>query len=571
MNGIKKKLAIGLSTVFILSSLAACSGKTNNEISQESKAAATSSAPIASEAAETSAETAPFKDGKYEPAISINIAQPITDDIQYFKGETAEKNILFDTFSKNMGLDIKVLWSAPVKNDAFKTKLLLTLSSGEKLPDVINTMGDSDLTNQLLESGKFMDLTDLIEKYASDDIKRIFAENPEIFYPVTINGRIMALPIPTFGGNSSPLMYVRQDWLDKVGMKAPTNLDEMEAVMDAFVNQDPDGNNKKDTVGLAVQLKDPAGDSLADVTALFGAYGAIPGNWRKSADGQSLIYDSVQPQMKSALGRLRDWMAKGYISKDAPQQDGGTATQLFTSGKAGIVFGPNWFPYWPFPDLEKNVPGATFKVYPIPVGPDGKAERRTYSLIGATILINKDYAHPDAVFKYAQKMYELGQTGALWDVSRQYLMSNGFEAQGSYYQIAKYGFMPNYFIDPWDQINGYLDYMMVDKPARSEAEQETFDNCKKNPLCLEGQIPSMQTWRTQKDADITNAFVGPTTETQKTSGDYLKKLELETTVKIIFGTSPLDDFDKFVDKWKSSGGDKVTQEVNDWYRQNILK
>jgi len=571
MKSLKHRLLLGLTTIVMVSSLAACSGNSGNGADQGNTGSSPGDTAGNNGSTAGSTETAPFKDGKYDPPIPINIAVDVGDDIQYFNGETAEKNILFDRAKENMGLDIRVLWTAPGKNDGFKTKLLLSLSSGEKLPDVVYTGGDFELTNQLIDSGMFMDLNDVIDKYASEDIKRIYTENPDLFLPVTRDGKMKALPIPIFGPNSPPLMYIRQDWLDKLNMKAPTNIEELEKVMDAFVNQDPDGNNKKDTYALALQLKNPGGDIFADTTALFGAYGAIPGIWRKSADEQSLVYDSTQLEMKTALGKFRDWMAKGYISKDAAQQDGGTAAQLFNSGKAGIIFGPNWFPYFPLPELEKNVPGAKYKVYPIPAGPSGKAERRAMSIYGGALLINKDYPHPDAIFKYAQAMYEMSRDGQIWGLTRDYLIQNGYEAQGSYFQVSKYGFLPNYFVDPWYQIDGYLDYMKEGKPGRSESEQEGFDSCQKNPLCINGQIEAMDTWRMQKDADMINAFAGPATETQSTQGDFLYKLEYETMVKIIYGSTPLDDFDKFVDKWKASGGDKVTQEVNEWYQQNVLK
>jgi putative aldouronate transport system substrate-binding protein len=572
----KKGLSAALTLMLTVSVLAACSDNSNSPAPQETKASETQSpgnegAPNQTD--EQGVETAPFKDGKYDPAIPMNIVVPIGDDTMYFNGETAEKNILFDQFKENLGLDINVLWTAPTKNEGFKTKLLLSLSSGEKLPDVINTMGDVELTNLLIESGKFMDLTDHIDKYASEGVKRVYDENPELFHSVTRDGKIMALPIPAWGPNGAPNMYVRQDWLDKLQLKAPTTIKELEAVMEAFVNNDPDGNNVKDTVGLAVQLKNPTSEVIADATALYGAFGVLPSNWAKSEDGQSLIYDPIQPEMKTALSTFRSWMEKGYISKDAPQQDGGTAAQLFTSGKAGIIFGPNWLPYWPLPDLAVNVPGAEFKVYPIPVGENGKAERRVFSLVGASVLVNKDYKHPDAVFKYADVMFTLANVGGIWDLDTKSLMDKGYmeEGAGSNYHVVKYGFMPNYFVDPWYQIDGYLDLMLAGKPGRSPGEHEGFDNCLSNPQCIDGQIESMKVWKAQQDADVMSLYSGPVTPTQKTQGDFLSKMEYETQMKIIFGTAPVEEFDVFVEKWKSGGGDKITEEVNEWYRANILK
>ena len=35
-------------------------------------------------------------------------------------------------------------------------------------------------------------------------------------------------------------MWIRQDWLDKLGLEVPRTWDEMAAVAEAFVTQDPD-------------------------------------------------------------------------------------------------------------------------------------------------------------------------------------------------------------------------------------------------------------------------------------------------------------------------------------------
>lgn len=41
----------------------------------------------------------------------------------------------------------------------------------------------------------------------------------------------------------------------------------------------------------------------------------------------------------------------------------------------------------------------------------------------------------------------------------------------------------------------------------------------------------------------------------------LQNLESETFLNIIVGDSPLSDFDVFVEKWKSLGGEEITKEV----------
>ncbi len=45
-------------------------------------------------------------------------------------------------------------------------------------------------------------------------------------------------------------MWIRQDWLDNLGLEVPRTWDEMAAVAEAFVTQDPDGNGEDDTIGI---------------------------------------------------------------------------------------------------------------------------------------------------------------------------------------------------------------------------------------------------------------------------------------------------------------------------------
>lgn len=65
---------------------------------------------------------------------------------------------------------------------------------------------------------------------------------------------------------------------------------------------------------------------------------------------------------------------------------------------------------------------------------------------------------------------------------------------------------------------------------------------------------------------VYNEYYGPTTETVTENGSSLKKMRDETFLKIIMGSSPIDEFDDFVENWKKLGGDDITNEINEWYR-----
>src|SRR5205085_1615698 len=72
--------------------------------------------------------------------------------------------------------------------------------------------------------------------------------DPDLSKLVTVGGKAYGLQEPATAQLYKRLsLVVRQDWLDKLGLKAPTTLDEFYDVAKAFTEKDPDGNGKNDT------------------------------------------------------------------------------------------------------------------------------------------------------------------------------------------------------------------------------------------------------------------------------------------------------------------------------------
>lgn len=53
-------------------------------------------------------------------------------------------------------------------------------------------------------------------------------------------------------------MFINKSWLDNLGLDVPETTDEFYDVLDAFVNQDPDGNGKNDTYGYGLTAWNPS-------------------------------------------------------------------------------------------------------------------------------------------------------------------------------------------------------------------------------------------------------------------------------------------------------------------------
>lgn len=64
----------------------------------------------------------------------------------------------------------------------------------------------------------------------------------------TVDGKLMC--VPTLGGEQLYSFMIRKDWLEKLGLEMPTNIEELLEVARAFTFKDPDGNGLHDTYGF---------------------------------------------------------------------------------------------------------------------------------------------------------------------------------------------------------------------------------------------------------------------------------------------------------------------------------
>ncbi|MCR8657320.1 extracellular solute-binding protein [Paenibacillus endoradicis] len=521
-----------------------------------------------------------FVDGKYTTPITLTTVWGIQENGAVFKaGESIENNIHTQMIKDQLGIEIKYDWVVTNTNDAYKTKLRLMLSSEEKMPDVISYRGDLETVNMLIDSGQFMPVGELVEKYANNIYKEGLALDPGVWLPITREGEKMALPILDYAYNDDHVMWIRQDWLDNLKLQAPTTIAELEMVMESFVNDDPDQNGKNDTIGLATGFKNGFSTWMSDIGFVFGAYGTMPKQWNLSDEG-TLVNGSIDPAAKDALATLKSWLEKGYISEDSTLYDELNGTELFTDGEAGIMIGRNWLPEWPFPELLTNVPGASYKAYPIPAGTNGKiGSAGGNPPVNGYLFVNKNAKHPEAIIHYYNWFFDNWanpQPGSQFE--------NGF-AEGYDYAVLPDGSItadaesyPELFPGLKGQTAPALYYSLTYEGARiptlygdthiklanGEAPESPYEKQVFNTRMKEN-IDAMKIIVDQKNIRMKNYYLGPITETMQSKNELLNQLVNETYSKIIYGQQPIDAFDTMVVNWLKSGGEEITKEVNDWY------
>ncbi|KRG12305.1 sugar ABC transporter [Virgibacillus soli] len=506
---------------------------------------------------------------KFDEEVTITTVRHVGGDVTFKDGETIEDNVHTRWAKEKFNINFDYLWTTSGPNDAFTTKIRLALSSNEKMPDIIALRDTVD--QDLVDSKNFMPVGELFDKYASDTWKAAMAEDPSVWYPYMRDGEKMAIPILDYAYNGDPVLFIREDWMKKLNLDAPKTIDELEKIMDAFVNEDPDGNGKDDTYGLALGFKNALNTWMSDAGWIFGAYGTMPDQWNLTEDGK-LENGSTNPAMKEGLATLNKWMEKGYINKESGLWDETKASELFTAGRAGIIAGPHWMVDWPLPDTKANIDGAEYRAYPIPTGPDGKAGRRGTAINNGAVLINKD-ADPEVIkafFVYQNYLFdhyanpeEGGEFEHGFAEGYDYLLEDGKPSRdvpGGTIAAEKYSLTFDVARIPSLQLET-LNKLADGSEPETPFERKVKQNADVNPEIYEAAKIVID----QKDITMPSMFTGAPTETQKSRGQSLDKILDEGFNKIIYGELSLDEFENLVEKWKSSGGDKLTEEVNEWY------
>lgn len=179
-----------------------------------------------------------------------------------------------------------------------------------------------------------------------------------------IDGEIWALPMGDVSNMFTRTM--RKDWLDNLGLEAPTTLDELYEVSYAFTYNDPDGNGVDDTYGIT-----SSGTwNLQDIFAAFGAPLLNGGD-------TSIVFDQelgcwtdsmLKDSMVDCLTYLHKMYEEGILDPELFTKGGADMRETFWSNKAGSTFYWIGFSDQSVPYLTKIVEDVEFVEIPAITG-----------------------------------------------------------------------------------------------------------------------------------------------------------------------------------------------------------
>lgn len=235
------------------------------------------------------------------------------------------------------------------------------LIASNNLPDVIQSswLKVPRGPQNAIKEGTVLRLNDLIKTHAPN-FQKFLDENPDIFNMiVTDDGDIYGFPFIRMDDRQKvffgPMM--RADWLKRVGLEAPTTIEEWEEVLTAFRDGDPNGNGKKDEIPFLLevgQVRD------GNANSLIGAWDMLLQFYQ--VDGK-VKYGEIEPEFEHFVATMSDWYKKGLIDPDFAAVDGKLKDANVTGHKLGAFFGYSSGSLGKYMDLVKDHP--TFELKPI--------------------------------------------------------------------------------------------------------------------------------------------------------------------------------------------------------------
>ncbi|MDQ6419722.1 extracellular solute-binding protein [Paenibacillus sp. LHD-117] len=534
--------------------MSACNGK--NKV--EPSSSATSEASVAPSASNSDETPAP-SDGKFDPPITLTTVGTLAPTLKYAAGDDVDNNPWTREYESRYGVKIKTVWT--VDESQWEQKTNLMISTGD-IPDFFRASATQ--FKQLAEAGLLEDLTAAYES-APERAKNILTEGgANALESAKVDGKLLAIPFTGTPKEGAQMVWIRTDWLKKLSLSEPKTMDDLLNIIDAFTTKDPDGNNKNDTFGLAVDM------NLSTLTGFFNGFHAYNNIWLKDADGK-LQYSSVQPEMKNALQALQNMFKKKQIDPEFGSKDLGKVVETIVSSKVGVLFNSPYAGLWP---LQQNIdqdPNAEWNAFPI-VSVDSEPAKNQAALgtLGYWV-VKKGVEHPEALFSMLDMWVELFYENKDDAINKQFINDGNTEIW-QMNKIASYRAFKN--ADQRIKVTKALD--SGDTSELTGDDKGVFDKIKSfqggdrklwgwNAIFgKDGSMAVTDKYR-QNDQYVNDEFItSPLPIMTERSAD-LTKVQLETFTKIIFGAASIDEFDKFVTEWKTRGGDAVTEEVNAWY------
>ena len=367
----RRLMAAAMAAVMLTGTLAGCSAKSETSGTEAAKGEAGASQAQTEETLEGSLVS---KEPK-EFTVFLNFNNMPFDSNWQVWQEAAKRT--------NISLKGTISLSNSNEEEAFN----LMMSSGN-LADIIGYVDASSL-EKLGRDGGMIPLNDLIKEHAPN-IQKVLDEDARFRQTAySLDGNIYQIP-KNQELKAAEFWWIRQDWLDKLNLKAPTTVDELHDVLYAFRNEDPNGNGLKDEIPLF----DRAGWKQPDEYLYL---------WDTSLefyprDGK-MKYEPLEENFKTGVSNMIKWYQEGLIDPEIFTRGASSRDTLLGGDLGGCTH--DWVSTANYNStLQETIPGFQMVAIAPPADQNGVVKERVSRCPGVGWGISSQCKDPVTVIKF---------------------------------------------------------------------------------------------------------------------------------------------------------------------------
>lgn len=518
---LKKAAVLLLTAAMVVTNFAGCGSKTTTTTGESGNTA-------------SSGTNAGVSDAE-RPTVTIMVddyeGSPLTGD---YAEEVIQK--MEDYTNTN----VEFTW---VADDSYEEKLSLTLASPDDMPMIISVGKMTAAIVGAAEAGAFWNLSDYM--FDAEKYPNLSQANEQVCNSLKVDGQLVGIyKARPIGRNG---VGYRADWAEKLGISEPKTFEDIYNMAYAFTYNDPDGNGKDDTYGIALCKYTGVFDIIQ---TWFGC-----GNGWVEKDGQLVPVFQTDEYME-ALKWIKKMYDDGLVYQDWAVRDTATWRDAVKNGECGmfvdVLDGSRSI--WDY-FVTNNIPSVT-----------DSGKTASMNLVGAInghTLATSGYNGFFVITKAADTEEKLAACLHYLDKmnDNEMLVLSGYGLEGVNYNITADGkiedtdvgvdtLVKNY--GALNQTVAYIPNLSPTSPALALTERQEIENKVKAD---------------NEQYAVFNPALGylNNSDTYSLSGATLDKIIDDARTQYICGQIDEAGLKAAWDNWLAQGGSDVIKEVNEQY------
>lgn len=347
------------------------------------------------------AENTPYE--PYPETVTYTLAKTVVGDGNMPVGDTFEQNAYTRYLEKTLHIKNENILAAE-QGENYSDLLSILADDGE-LPDIAVVRGKSAL-RQLVDRGLLADLSDSYIRCTTPRIREMYESyGPELLEGAKVDGVLYAFP-DTIINHGPDMLWLRKDWIDRLGLAEPTSLREAMDVIREFAAQKVGG---EETIGLALSPRLFSGESDSyGADGIFADFGASPlDTIYGQRDGGD---DHARACTKQALIYMNELYKNGTIDPHFLLRTDENIEQMIENGTCGAIFGKWWAPNNPLNRTLTSGAGGDRQNGPADWKPYvfGGSDRGTYvdDETRLYVVARRGFSHPELIAKQISVLFD---------------------------------------------------------------------------------------------------------------------------------------------------------------------